>query len=94
MVFLTLALVCLGLSLPGCVKRVNAARTVALLRPLLAADGRFSMVTISQSTQGRAILRGSVVSNAHLLALRRVIEQAHSPQAAWVMVKVATPDAK
>src|SRR6266481_6253944 len=92
-IFLTLVLVFLGFLLPGYLQRVNAARTVSLLRPLLRADARFSKITISQSTLGCAILRGSVVSNADALALRRVVEQAHPPQEAWIMVEVATPDA-
>jgi hypothetical protein len=76
-VILTLA--CLGLLLPECLRRLNAARTVGFVQPLLASDARFTRVRVWRS-KDHAIVAGVVASKADERALRELVQEANPPQ--------------
>jgi hypothetical protein len=87
-VFLTLAVVFLGFLLPGYFQGRNAARTCEILQPAIGADARFKNVSVTRSTNRRAILGGSVASPEDERALRQLVERVHPPQDPAFSVRV------
>lgn len=87
-VFLTLVLVCLGFLLPLRFQAQDAARTCDLLRPLIGAEPRFKRVDVHRSTNGRAIVSGTVDTAEDAAALRQVIAQTRTPQQPAFLVRV------
>ena len=87
-VFLTLVLVCLGLLLPLRFRSQNAAHTCDSLRPLIDAEPRFKSVDVHRSTNGRAIVSGTVDTAEDAAALRQVIAQTPTPQRPVFLVRV------
>jgi hypothetical protein len=88
--FPLIVLACLAVVLPGTLKRRAAAETSNMLRPLIAADARFSNVVVSTATSGISIVQGSVGSQTDMEALRKVIVRANTPQKPLLTVRVVT----
>lgn len=86
--FILISGICFALAISGRVRRYNAARTVEILRPLIAADARFVRVTVSYGTNGRAYIHGEVDSAEALAALRELVQRTRLPSNPSIGVRV------
>ncbi len=90
-VFILISGICFALAISGSARRYNAGKTVEILRPLIAADPRFSRVKVSYGTNGRAYLTGRVNSAEDLEAFRELVRQARLPSQPSIDVRVEPP---
>lgn len=68
----------------------DAARTVDILRPIVAADARFRGVTVSQTTSPGVWLTGTVASTGDWDALHMLVERTPVPSQAHFAVALDT----
>lgn len=81
-----------GVILPRRRDLIQSQQTATMLRPLLAADARFSDVEALYSTGGQAILMGTLRSDADLQALKHLVEEAHPPQNPALAIHIISPN--
>jgi hypothetical protein len=67
----------------------QARRTANILRPVIAADPRFTAVRVSPSTNGGILILGVVSSDADLDALKNLVAHTDTPRRPGIDVHVS-----